>query len=172
MKTHHILSLLQQNYNTISVAFLADGKASSISAEKNGLSWGAVLTQTGVKLYTYKIKDNQKVKPGDYVVVMAPSDIPKVVVVVDVHATPNIDLDADFSYKWVIQVVDCTAYDAQLKAEKDFKQTLTTIEREKQRESLLTDFTKHLPEGSAARLKFDTAVQQLISPETKVEPGE
>jgi hypothetical protein len=148
MKQHHVISLLQTNYRTVACQFLFNRDGTPANA-------------TSATKYTYKVSDKILLQPEDYCIIIAPSGVPQVVRVVSVDTKPKLDLDADFSYKWIVQKVDITAYNEQLAAEEAFREVLNDIERENQREILLKEFTNRMPEGSAARLKFDRAVQQF-----------
>ncbi len=141
MKMRHIVALLQEGYTTIQVQF-----------------------QPGQRFYTYKGDLADNIQPGDYVVVDTPSDGYKIVRVHNVDAVPQIDVDADFSYKWIVQKVDPSKYLARVEAERAFADQLREIERIRQREQLIQDFHEKLPEGSAARAAFEAAVQRLGAP--------
>jgi hypothetical protein len=160
MKQQHVISLLQANYTTVIVNFLFNRDGTPTKRE------------TATK-YTYKVSNKVLLEPDDYCVVIAPSGIPQIVRVVSVDAKPKLDLDADFSYKWIVQKVDMTAYNEQLAAEESFREVLNDIERENQREILLKEFTNRMPEGSATRLKFENAVQQftLQAPQVNQAPS-
>ena len=67
--------------------------------------------------YTYKAPKNLELKEGDEVVVNSPSTGAVVVVVTKVHETMSIDIDAPFSYTWIMHKVCHTTYDANM--EKD-----------------------------------------------------
>lgn len=84
--------------------------------------------------------------------------------VVKVDAEPEIDVDADFTYKWAVQRVDFEYHNELVANEKKFADTLQEVERVKQRESLLTSFRESLPEGSAARTLFEQTTASLAPP--------
>lgn len=151
MQHKHLLSLLQNNFKTISVKFVQTDTD----------------TFKRVREYTYKAPLDMELKEGDLALVMSPNTGISVVEVVTIHSTPKIDLDASFEYKWIVQKVDLTGYNARLKAEEDFKEVLLEIERTRQREILLQEFKNNLPEGSQARIMFDKAVTPFITLEEK-----
>lgn len=138
MKNKHLISLLQTGFTTIKVEF-----------------------KQGSQQYTYKAKLSEGIKVEDRVIVDSPQDGLTVVKVVEVHLTPEIDLHAKFDYKWIVHKVDLTDYLATLAQEAEFTRTLLEVERIRQKEELLADFQKYLPEGSAARQLFDKATHMI-----------
>ena len=139
MKHKHLLALLQSDYTTIEVTF-----------DQNG------------KRYTYKTRLSEGIQEGDAVVVDSPSQGLVVVQVVAVHKVPKIDIDAPFTYKWIVQRVDRSSYDRTLEQEAKFADMMFEVERVRQRELLLQQFKENLPEGSAARSLFDSATSLLV----------
>lgn len=136
MKQRHLLALLQSGYTTIQVKF-----------------------DNTPKTYTYKARCHIEI--GDRVIVDTPRNGLTLVEVVGIDKAPRIDIDADFTYKWIVQKVDRTDYDRIVEQEKAFMDTLQEIERVRQRDMLMQSFKDHLPEGSQARVMFDDAVNQL-----------
>lgn len=98
MKHRHLIALLQEGYTTIQVVFNDDVRGRS-------------------KPYTYKAPLSAGVEVGDRVVVDSPSNGLVVVEVVGTDKAPRIDLDADFTYKWIVQKVELKAYEEQLERE-------------------------------------------------------
>lgn len=144
MKSRHLISLLQTGYTTIRVVFQNERDR--------------VVPSTG-RVYTYKTK-KLDTQVGQTVVVRVSGKY-ALAQIVEVHDTPRIDVDADFDYKWVVQVVDPTEYNTIREAEAIFAETLQNVEKLKQQEQLLEDFRKHLPTDSTARLMFDQAVKNF-----------
>ncbi len=150
MQQKHLLALLQTGYTTIEVVF-TDGHLDSLGSGR-----------TRSKPYTYKARLEDDLKVDDVVVVDSPSKGLTTATVVDVHKAPKIDLDAPFTYKWIVQKVDRTRYDETLARESEFMDTMMEVERVHQRELLLGKFRDHMPEGSEARKMFDSATQKVI----------
>lgn len=144
MQHKHLLALLQSGYTTIEVMFPVTDSSKL------------------PKAYTYKARLEDNIQKGDHVVVDSPSKGLTVVEVVNVHKTPNIDLDAPFTYKWIVQKINRAAYDDTLAKEAEFLETMMEVERVHQRELLLSKFKDHLPEGSEARKMFEAATQKVI----------
>lgn len=149
MNQNHLLALLQTGYTTLNVEFPPDTAASLNS-------------RIGARrLYTYKVLTEDGVKVGDTVVVDTPRDGLKLGLVVEVHKSPQINVSATFNYKWIVQKVDTSRYDVAVQKEDEFLETMQEVERAHQRALLLEKFRNHLPEGSEARLLFDTATQKV-----------
>lgn len=142
MNQKHLLALLQSGYTTIEVVFNDNGVKS--------------------KTYTYKARLEDNIQVGDRVVVDSPSKGMTVVEVTAVHKTAKIDLDAPFTYKWIVQKIDRTTYDETQVKEAEFLETMMEVERVHQRELLLSKFKDHLPEGSEARKMFESATQKVL----------
>lgn len=128
MKNHHIVSLLQTGYTTVQIVFAA-------ATERNQEPrWETH------RNYTYKAKLSAGISVDDLVVVHAPFGF-KIVKVVAVHDFPQIDTDVDFEYKWIVQKLDTTEYEATVEAETQFKRSLQDIERRKQAQSVVESLT-------------------------------
>lgn len=141
VKSNHILSLLQDNYSTVGVSF-------------------SQASDTVSKLYAYKTRLPLVV--GDMCVVEVGTEL-KVVRVTELHDFPNIDLDSNIEYKWIIQKVEREEYDSQLAKELHFIASLKAIEKEKAKAQAIADFKEFLPkEGTAAQV-LDVAIKQLNS---------
>jgi hypothetical protein len=156
MKLKHLYSLLDDSYTTIKVSFSVSDNSPDTEhyvAPTNHSSQRAT--------YTYKIAKSVGIKVHDRCVVMVPGGL-KIVRVVKVDETPDIDIDAGHDYKWVVQKIDLEAYQAQIDKEKMFADTMLQVERAKQRESLITDFKNGLPAGSQALKLFEQATQTLV----------
>lgn len=110
MKQNHILSLLQENYTTVAVTFAVE-----IEKYLPGVN----------KLYTYKT--NVDLKENDMVVVPSPDGF-RVVRIIEVHDSPEIDTDASFDYKWVVDKVDMEGYEEILKAEEIAAKELRNVQ--------------------------------------------
>ncbi len=165
MKQHHLLSLLQNDFTTIHVAFRSDID-NAVSAPSNGGTSGFETTRSPKpkvpRTYTYKALITDELKADDFVVVDHPKGGPMVGLVISVDAVANIDVDADFEYKWIVQKINRVPYETRLKKESEFLETMKAVEREAQRSELVKKFAEHLPEGSPARQLYDTAVSNVV----------
>lgn len=150
MNQKHLLALLQSGYTTIEVLFN--------DSIRDNLGSGS----TKSKPYTYKARLDDNIQVGDRVIVDSPSKGMTVVEVIAVHKTAKIDLDAPFTYKWIVQKVDRTRYDETVAKEEEFLETMMEVERVHQLEVLLGKFKDHLPEGSEARKLFESATQKVL----------
>lgn len=147
MKQRHLISLLQNDYVTVQVVFQRPDNA-PINPSTN-------------RHYTYKAR--MPIAVGDIAVVEVREKLALVKIVV-VNDVPQINVDADYDYKWLIQRIDRTTYDKTLAVEKKFAEAMQAAEKAHQRLVLAQKFTDHLPLGSKARILFEEAcadVQQL-----------
>jgi hypothetical protein len=145
-KTNHIISLLQSGYTTIGCCFpQIDGTI-----------------REGSRKYTYKTTD-LNLKVDDLVLVKTGNDL-KVVKVMEVHATPQIDIDSSIHYTWIIQKIDTTHYDSLLKKEDEFAESLQAIEKEKRKAQMVADFKEFMPKEAQPLL--NQAIENLTGKET------
>lgn len=138
MNHMHMLSLIQSGFTTIAVTYPGERRT-----------------------YTYKAKVSDGVRVGDTVVVDSPNSGLTLVEVVEVHTSPRIDLTATFKYKWIVQKVDRSGYDALLEQEAKFTEAMVEIERVKQRQEMRNAINLSLPEGTEARTLFDQAIKVI-----------
>lgn len=157
-------SLLDQSYTTVHVIFPSYNPDENYNEERRperkALPWKAA---GGERAYVYKVPYAWNVQEKDELLVETSAGL-VIVNVVRVDAMPDIDVDANFDYKWAVQRVDRTQYDELVAQEKRFADSLIEIERVKQRESLLESFRSSLPEGSAARNLFEQTAAALAPP--------
>lgn len=144
MKQRHLISLLQNDYVTVKVVFQRPDYAP--------------ITGSTNKRYTYKAR--LPIAKDDIAVVEVSSRL-AIVKVVEVNDVPQIDVDADYDYKWLVQRIDRTAYDNTVAVEKKFTEAMMAAEKAHQRLLLAQKFTDHLPIGSEARTLFDAAVAEV-----------
>lgn len=148
MKHRNMITLLQSGYKTIDVVFAGTHKS-----------------------YVYKVSKDIEVKAGDVVVVPAAGQVyseqPVIhtvpyntALVKAVHEAPNIDLDAPYEYKWIVDVVRDADYLAQLDRETEMRKKLLEVERAAQRDELMNKIRNTYPEGSEARAMFDKTIEQ------------
>ena len=62
------------------------------------------------RTYTFKVHTSLALQKDDYCVVLNNKGKPQVVQVVEVHDQPQIDPQAPYEYKWIIDIVDFTQY--------------------------------------------------------------
>lgn len=74
------------------------------------------------KRYVYKTLDDSIVE-GDSVVVLPPKGL-SIAKVTKVHSVNKIDLNAPYSYKWIVSKVDTTQYNQLLEKEEAFEDSL------------------------------------------------
>ena len=144
MKQRHLISLLQNDYVTVQVVFQRPENAAP--------------TPSTNRRYTYKAR--MPISKDDIAIVEACGRL-AIVKVVEVNDVPQIDMDADYDYKWIVQRIDRSAYDATVAVEKKFAAAMLAAEKLHQREVLAKKFTEHLPVGSEARNLFEQAVAEV-----------
>lgn len=124
MKNSHLASLLQEGFTTVKVMY------GNIPDLREG-------THTLEKRYTFKTFLD--LKPGDVVVVPdnAYNKNYSVAMVNSVDAAPDIDFDADFEYKWIIDKVNMEQYEKVLQTEEAQVKALQKMRAEQVRQTAL-----------------------------------
>ena len=140
VNANHILSLMQENFTTVKVTFNSHAESE--------------------RQYTYKARNEMDLKEGDFCIVLARGRY-AVVEVKKVDLVPDINLDANYEYDWIVQKVDTVNYLATLEKEKKFIDTYLAIEKEKKRQAAVEDFKKYLPEGSKGATLLIQAIEEL-----------
>lgn len=107
------------------------------------------------RVYTYKALTEDNVKPGDKVILDSPSDGLTVAMVVEVHQSPRIDLDAQFDYKWIVGKVDLARYHGQLEQEHAAGGVLLESERTAQKTKLMDAVRSQLSEVAGGESLLD-----------------
>ena len=137
MKINHTIAALQQDYHTIRVRFkLSDN------------------TYT-VKEYTYKARFDQLVSAGDQVIVDSPYGGMKVVIVTDVDDFANIDFDATYTYKWIVQKVDTSTYEDNLASEIEAGKAIRQLRNNAKRFAVREELNQ-LVKGPASKTLYQT----------------
>lgn len=114
MQSKQLVHLIQQGYTTVSVCF----------------------DHSGGNRDTYTYKTNLDLEPDDIVVVPARGYF-KTAQVIEVHEEPQIDLDSDIDYKWVVQKVDVKGWQ-ELNAKEDaLAKKIVNFEHKQRRTALL-----------------------------------
>ena len=157
MKQKHLYSLLDQSFTTVRAVF--DSEVRNVNRKASPLAPPPPpFMEYDERGYVYKVPRNWNVEPQDHLIVLTDSNGLKIVTVVHVDAEPDIDIDANYDYKWAVQKIDLTEFRSLTEREKEFSDTMLQIERVKQRESLVNSFRDSLPEGSEARKLFDATI--------------
>lgn len=168
MQNKHLYTLLDSTYTTIKVVFGKVARSKPpLKMERGEIALNETSEQSA---FTYKVRKDSGIKVDDAVIVESPQNGLQIVRVVEVHDTPQIDLDAPFEYKWIIQRVDRTEHDEQVAKERQFNDTMLEVERTRIREETLNNMRQHLPEGSEARKLFDQA--QALLPTAQAKPAD
>ena len=141
MKFHHLISLLQTNYTTIKVKF------------PNGRGG------TSDKDYTYKVPLDAKVQVEDYVVVDTSTTGYAIAQVVKVDESPDINLDAQYRYSWIIQKVELAAYYERREREQRINQQLFKLEQRKQQANIVEQFRAMLRDSDLTA--FESVIKEL-----------
>lgn len=102
--------------------------------------------------YTYKAMIDECIIDGDAVVVNSPSKGLTVVTVTEVHATPQIDINSNFVYQWIVQKVDTTKYKKRKELEDRLAESLLQMERQKQREALAAEVRAAIGEDTMKQI--------------------
>lgn len=85
--------------------------------------------------YTFKAEADIDLKVGDFALVHANEEA-KIVRVVEIHNTPQLDSQAKFKYKWIIQKLDFSAYRKRLEEEQLISALLNRLDFLEQQQAL------------------------------------
>ncbi len=102
--------------------------------------------------YTYKAMIDEGIAASDSVVVNSPSKGLTVVTVTEVHVTPQIDINSNFVYQWIVQKVDTTKYKKRKELEDRLAESLLQTERQKQREALAAEVRAAIGEDTMKQI--------------------
>lgn len=86
--------------------------------------------------YTFKAEIDSGLQVGDYAVVHARNQL-QIVKIVEIHQVPNIDKNATFEYKWVIQKIDFDNFKNRQNEQKKLAVLLTALSNAEYKQSLL-----------------------------------
>ena len=110
MNPKQYIHLIQEGYTTIGVRYQQRPHASDPSYTfKCPLAWA------------------ERLKEGDHVVVPGKNVGYAVVVVAEVHDKPRIEVDADFDYKWVVQLVNPAMHERIVAKEKRLQEQIDAM---------------------------------------------
>ncbi len=111
------------------------------------------ITRSHGKPYTYKAPSDMALKVGDQVIVEVSSEF-KVVTVVEVHETPNIDYsNSSIHYKWLVGKVDMASYNKCLESDKLIRHKLRLLAHNRQRHSLIDQLKAEFGESAVEDMK-------------------
>lgn len=178
MKANHVISLLQENYTTCRVVFSERNTADTPQAVKPQSRVAAEQKTPWVdnhfnmtdferqRAYAYKVLLTDAVQVGDSVVVPHHRDGLAVATVVAVDIAPQIDVESDIEYKWIVQKVDKTRYDQIVASEAQFHAQMEEARRTAVRQQLKQQYFDSFPEGSPMREALTqscTSLNQVLS---------
>jgi hypothetical protein len=129
MKAKHMIHALQNNYYTISVAFLEGGGGA----------------------YTYKVPNEIELEVEDRVVVYS-HDF-KIARVLAVHEVADIDFNSNYDYKWIAGKVDAQAYLERVEPEKQTTVEIKRAENKKRANQALEFMKESIGEESFKRIE-------------------
>ncbi len=104
----NVAALLRNDAKTVGVRFFLqkDQEAYANSQRSKGLSLGTIPEdELSPKTYTYVT--NESFEPGDLAMVFV-SQIPRVVRVVEVHTSAQIEPNSSMQFKWIVAKIDLT----------------------------------------------------------------
>lgn len=123
------LHLLQKPFITVGAVFEDDVSVDEI------LHKGTDNAYQGF-CYTFKAEVDNNLQVGDYAIVHANHAL-KIVKIVQVHDTPNIDINAKFEYKWVIQKIDFANFKQRLDEQKQLENLLNALQITERKNALV-----------------------------------
>lgn len=129
MKLKHIAEILDEKLKTIGVQFDQF---------------------VGSKIYTYKTHDQFEI--GDICIVSVNREL-KLVYVVEVHETAQIEYDSSIDYKWIVQKVDLTKYNNLVERDKNIAKKAAQIMEQKVKRELLEEFKSLLGDDGKSLLE-------------------
>ncbi len=129
MKTKQIINAVDDSFFTIAVTY-------QWSAEEE---WNQPRKK---KEYTFKVPKTVKIEENDLVILPGNNNYVDVAIgrVTKVHEEPDIDFDADFDYKWIVQKVDFDSYVYLVSRDTTFNQKIKTHEIQNKRDQVLAAF--------------------------------
>lgn len=147
------IHLLQQNYTTVSAVYLNEIEIEEILS----LAEGEIVSDY-YKAYTFKANLDLQLKVGDFAVVHSRNAL-QVVQITQVDAQPNLDLNASFQYKWVVDKVNIQAFKQRMQEQKQFELLLKQLDYVEQQHQLV----ERLEQASQKDSKLAELWQKLKS---------
>lgn len=95
------------------------------------------------KFYTYKVPIGVKVEVDDCVIVRVEGNSPeiKLVKVFEVDDGKDINLEAAFTYKWIVGTVDIATYEKRMEEDKKLKSLVSELKNRKLKRSLIEELS-------------------------------
>jgi uncharacterized caspase-like protein len=131
MKAQEIVAALQSGYVSVKVRFL------QYAGKDTAPEWGE-------KVYTYKALASWNIQPDDRVIVNSPKQNLVVVKVDSVSSDPDLNFAEVGNFKWIVQRVDTSQYDAITQQETELTQKVQALLRKQAQEKFLNDFSSAL----------------------------
>lgn len=130
-------------------------------AEEIGFVLLKVCFKGGTKNYTYLADKNAGIEAGDTVVVNSPVDGLVCVKVDEVLPSDEIDMNVNFNYRWIVQKVDTTAYDATVAREAHIRNVLRKAELRKARTEMLKNFEQEVGADVMLEVRRVAGIEQV-----------
>lgn len=128
-----------------------------------GASFPFIDAAMPAKCYIYKVSKElaAQLTKGDRVIIPGSDDNFIVGKVWQVHPESQIDYDAPYEYKWVVQKVDTEGYYNHMRNEANFRVALAEAEKAKQRDAIRASVLAAHDPGSEAHRIFSAALAAL-----------
>ena len=139
MEPNVIAALLQDNYVTVQVKF----------------------KQEDTKTYTYKARKSLDLQEGDKVIVDSPHTGLTIVTVTDVHPFAKIDINATYSYTFIVQKIDTALYKYQVEKEQQFIMLVEQAQQAAARKQTEKMLEESFPSGTDAGDLIKQALELL-----------
>lgn len=165
---HAIELLTEGQFTTVSVYFETEASdtargawASKDNAAKSNFPF--IANSLPSRSYIYKCSNEMaaSLQPGAMVIVPVEGGRFKVGNVWQIHKSAEIDFDAKFAYKWVVQAVDTSEYDNHMAQERAFKVALVEAEKAQQREAIRASILNSIPPNTEGYKLFEQALQAI-----------
>jgi hypothetical protein len=165
MKLKHMAALMREDITTVAVTFdLNDGRAPGVGARQytykvlledvqgpNALKGGDLVVVPRTAIDARKIKAGMAQDGG--CAVQAEEGL-SVARILEVHTVPQIDPDADYDYKWVVDRVRYDRYVKLVDNEAEMTRIITAAERDIRKNALIDQFKKTIGENPLLASKF------------------
>jgi hypothetical protein len=135
--------------------------------EQLGAAFPFIASALPAKLYTYKCSKDvaSELTKGDRVVVPTGENAMAVATVWLVDGAAEIDYNAQFAYRWIVQKVEDQKYRENMQHEADFRKLLVESEKRRQREAIRAAMLQSLvPQDEKSLADFNSALKLLGVP--------
>lgn len=147
------IHLLQQNYTTVSAVYLNDMEIEEILS----LAQGEIISDY-YREYTFKANLDLQLEVGDFAIVHSRNTL-QVVQITKIDVQPNLDFNASFQYKWVIDKVNIQAFKQRMQEQKQLEMLLKQLDYVEQQHQLV----ERLEQASQKDAKLAELWQKLKS---------